>query len=157
LNGSGFLLDVNVWLALAFPAHPHHQQALGAFQQATAARPACFCRATQQGFLRLACSAAFQRSCNIIGLTNRDALAALDQFMSSPSVAYREEPAGLVPLWRRLAALPSASPKVWMDAYLAAFATAGALEMVTLDQAFFQFAGVSVTILTPRGAASRKP
>jgi predicted nucleic acid-binding protein len=74
LNGSGFLLDVNVWLALAFPAHAHHQQALGAFQQATPARPACFCRATQQGFLRLASTAAFQRSCNIIGLTNRDAL-----------------------------------------------------------------------------------
>lgn len=69
--------------------------------------------------------------------------------MASPSVAYRDEPAGLVPLWHRLAALHSASPKVWMDAYLAAFASAGELQMVTLDQAFSQFAGVSVTILAP--------
>jgi predicted nucleic acid-binding protein len=73
--------------------------------------------------------------------------------MASPSIAYRDEPAGLVPLWHRLAALPSASPKVWMDAYLAAFAAASLLEMVTLDQAFTQFAGVRVTILTPTGPA----
>lgn len=147
MSGSGFLLDVNVWLALAFPDHAHHLQALGAFRRATVARPACFCRPAQQGFLRLASTSAFQRSCNIIGLTNRDALGALEQIMASPSVAYHEEPAGLVPLWHRLAALPSASPKVWMDAYLAAFAVAGGLQMVTLDQAFSQFAGVSVTIL----------
>lgn len=149
MSVSAFLLDVNVWLALAFPAHAHYQRALVAYRQATAAQPACFCRATQQGFLRLASNPAFQRSCNITGLTNRDALAALEQFMVSPSVAYREEPAGLVPIWHRLAALPSASPKVWMNAYLAAFATAGGLQLVTLDQAFAQLVGINVMILTP--------
>ena len=41
------------------------------------------------------------------------------------------------------------STKVWMDAYLAAFATAGGQELVTLDQGFSKFAGVSVTILSP--------
>jgi toxin-antitoxin system PIN domain toxin len=154
LSASGFLLDVNIWLAWAFPAHAHHRQALEAYKRATPEQPACFCRATQQGFLRVASGPAFQRSCNIIGLTNRDALAALDQIMASPAVAYREEPAGLVPLWHRLAALPSASPKVWMDAYLAAFAVAGGLQMVTLDRAFSQFAGVSVTILAPDAPAA---
>ncbi len=144
-----FLPDVNVWLALAFPAHAHHAQALAAYRRATPEHPACFCRSTQQGFLRLASTAAFQRSCNIVGLTNQDALRALEQFMRAPSVAYREEPVGLVPIWHRLAALPTASPKIWMDAYLAAFAMAGELEVVTLDQAFSQFAGTSVTILTP--------
>ena len=149
MNASAFLLDVNVWLALAFPAHAHHPRALAAYEQATAARPACFCRATQQGFLRMASNAAFQRSCNITGFTNRDALAALNQIMASPAVAYREEPPGLVPIWHRLAALPSASPKVWMDAYLAAFAATGGLQLVTLDQGFSQFTEASVTILTP--------
>jgi predicted nucleic acid-binding protein len=125
--------------------------ALSAYQQATPAQPACFCRATQQGFLRLASTTAFQRSCNITGLTNRDVLDALRLMMASPSVAYREEPSGVEQVWYRLGALNSASPKVWMDAYLAAFAIAGGLQMVTLDQAFLQFAGINVTILAPTG------
>jgi len=136
-------------LALAFPAHPHHQAALLAYRQATPAQPACFCRTTQQGFLRLASNTAFLRSCNISGLTNQDALATLGQFMASASVAYREEPPGLELIWHRLAALPTASPKVWMDAYLSAFATAGQLQMITLDQAFARFAGSNVTVLRP--------
>lgn len=69
--------------------------------------------------------------------------------MASPIVGYRDEPPGVTTIWHRLAALPSASPKVWMDAYLAAFATASHLQMVTLDQGFLQFAGISSTVLTP--------
>jgi predicted nucleic acid-binding protein len=69
--------------------------------------------------------------------------------MESPSISYREEPAGLEPIWHRLAALPSASPKAWMDAYLAAFASAAQLELVTFDHGFSKFAGVNVTILAP--------
>ena len=56
-----------------------------------------------------------------------------------PQVAWREEPPGVFGLWCTLAALDSASPKVWMDAYLAAFAIAGGLRMVTLDQDFKNF------------------
>ena len=39
-------------------------------------------------------------------------------------------------LWRSLAGLNSASPKVWMDAYLAAFAIAAGLRLTTLDKDF---------------------
>ena len=42
-------------------------------------------------------------------------------------------------LWLRLARLPSASPKVWMDAYLAAFAIRHDIELVTLDLDFRNF------------------
>jgi toxin-antitoxin system PIN domain toxin len=153
LSASGFLLDVNVWLALAFPAHPHHRRALAAYQEATPARQACFCRTTQQGFLRVATNIPFLRLCNIAAVTNESALATLDDLMAQPPVAYREEPTGLFPIWRRLGALPSASTKVWMDAYLAAFAAAGQLELVTLDQGFSKFPGVSVTILMPDAPA----
>ena len=69
-------------------------------------------------------------------MTNRDAVAALTRFQSLPNVEFRQEPVGIVPIWHRLGGLPSASPKVWMDAYLAAFAIAGQLEMVTFDKAF---------------------
>jgi uncharacterized protein len=56
------------------------------------------------------------------GLTNRDALVALEALLALPQVCEREEPPGIVALWHRLAGRDTASPKVWMDAYLAAFA-----------------------------------
>jgi predicted nucleic acid-binding protein len=58
-------------------------------------------------------------------------------------------------LWQKLGALPSMLTKVWMDAYLAAFAMAGQLELVTLDQGFTQFKGVSVTILPLPGPTAK--
>jgi toxin-antitoxin system PIN domain toxin len=149
LSGRGLLFDVNVWVALAFPAHPDHARALQAYAQASAARPAVFCRATQQSFLRLASTPAFLRLCGSPHLTNRDALAALAQFSGLPSVGYRDEPAGTVQLWHRLGGLPSPSPKVWMDAYLAAFAIAGRLEMATFAGDFKSFEKDGLILLAP--------
>lgn len=73
------------------------------------------------------------------GLTNRDALLALGALEASPQVCEREEPPGLLALWHLLASCDTASPKVWMDAYLGAFAIAARLRMVTLDQDFKNF------------------
>jgi toxin-antitoxin system PIN domain toxin len=123
--------------------------ATAAYRAATAERPACFCRSTQQSVLRLLSLPALLHSYGVPGLSNQDALTTLDRFMASPTVAYRDEPARVVPLWHRLAALPTASPKVWMDAYLAAFAIAGGLELVTFDKGFSQFAGLTHTIVVP--------
>jgi toxin-antitoxin system PIN domain toxin len=147
LSDSAYLFDANVWIALAFAAHPHHERAAEFFSSASPARPACFCRATQQSFLRLASTPAVLRLCNAVGLTNRDALEALRGFVSSSAVAYREEGPGIEAVWHRLAGVSSASPKVWMDAYLAAFAIAGDLELVTFDGAFTSFEGLRVTVL----------
>ena len=41
--------------------------------------------------------------------------------------------------WLEVAGLDSASPKVWMDAYLAAFAIAAGWRLVTLDKDFNNF------------------
>ncbi len=43
----------------------------------------------------------------------------------------------------------TASPKIWMDAYLAAFALAGGYQMVTTDAAFKQFRGLDLLLLGP--------
>ena len=58
-----------------------------------------------------------------------------------------EEPAGLKPRWKRMAIRDTASPKLWMDAYLAAFALAGGYRMVTTDAAFKQFGGLDLVLL----------
>ena len=139
------LFDTSVWLAATFDQHPVHNSARQALRQATAAEAAVFCRATQQSFLRLLSTAALAKAYGVAPLSNRDALLTLDNLQALPQVAWRDEAPGAFNLWRSLAALDSASPKVWMDAYLAAFAMAAGLRLVTLDKDFNNF--------VPRGLA----
>ena len=135
----GWLVDTNVWLAAIFTTHPLHQVARDAVQQATPAEPAVFCRATQLSFLRLASTSTLLKAYGAEGLTHRDALVALHALQALREVNVREEPRGTLALWQAMSALDSASPKVWMDAYLAAFAISGGLRMLTLDQDFRNF------------------
>jgi uncharacterized protein len=93
-----------------FDAHPRYDAASETLARATDQRPALFCRATQQSFLRLASTPALVRQYGAAGMTNDDALEALNRFLASPTVAYREEPTGLASLWHRLAGRKTASP-----------------------------------------------
>ncbi len=124
---------------MTFPTHPFHAAALAALEAATEDEPAVFCRATQNSFLRLATTPQLLKLYDAESLTNRDALAGLKILLSSPSVQEMDEPPGTVTLWHKLATRNTASPKVWMDAYLAAFAIAGGLRLVTLDKDFKSF------------------
>ena len=87
----GFLFDTSVWLAVVFTTHPFHQPARKCLQRATLAEPAVFCRSTQQSFLRLTSTPALLKAYGATGLTNRDALLALDALMALPQVCEREE------------------------------------------------------------------
>ena len=148
----GWLVDTNVWLAAIFTTHPLHQVARDAVQQATPAEPAVFCRATQLSFLRLASTSTLLKAYGAEGLTHRDALVALHALQALRQVSVREEPRGTLALWQAMSALDSASPKVWMDAYLAAFAISGGLRMLTLDQDFRNFVprGLDLALLRQR-------
>jgi predicted nucleic acid-binding protein len=59
--------------------------------------------------------------------------------MQRPNVGFMDEPPALVPRWKAYADLPTASPKRWMDAYLAAFAVEAGLEFVSGDNDFKVF------------------
>ena len=133
------LFDSNVWLALTFSSHPHHALAKRVFAEASAGNPACFCRATQQSFLRLATTPVVLKVYGAEGFTNQEATKLLKTLSGLSAVSTLEEPSGLESRWLELAVLPSASPKVWMDAYLAAFAILHDLELVTLDRDFRNF------------------
>lgn len=124
---SGYLFDTSVWIAAVFTSHPCHQPARQVLLEATIANPAVFCRSTQQSFLRLISTPTLLKAYGVEGLTNYDALAALDAFLALPQVCEWEEPSGVPALWHRLAACDTASPKIWIDAYLAAFAMRGPL------------------------------
>jgi toxin-antitoxin system PIN domain toxin len=113
--------------------------AVQAIDEATAEFPACFCRATEQSILRLLSTAAIQTTYGSPLITNEDAIRLLNEWQSGPNVTFVEEPAGTRELWLRFADRNTASPKLWMDAYLAAFAISGDFRFVTNDKAFRQF------------------
>lgn len=144
------LFDSNVWLALTFPTHPHHALVKKVFGRASIESPACFCRATQQSFLRLATTPVLLHAYGALGFTNQDAVKLIKTLSSLATVSTLEEPSGLEPRWLELAGLPSSSPKVWMDAYLAAFSIRHGVEFVTLDRDFqnFEKDGLNLRLLT---------
>ena len=146
----GTLVDTNIWLASVFATHPGHAVALQAVQAASPAEPLLFCRTTEQSFLRLITTPALLRAYGAVGLSNREALLALKALQAWPTVRLADEPPGTVARWHALAARDTASPQLWMDAYLAAFALTGGLGLVTLDADFKQFSvyGLQASVLT---------
>ena len=148
----GYLFDTSTWLAATFEQHPSHSVARRALQQATSTQPAFFCRATQQSFLRLVSTAVLAKTYGVPPLTNRDALAVLDALQALPQVGVRDESPGVFTLWCQLAGLNTVSPKVWMDAYLAAFAIAGGLTLVSLDRDFKNFVPQGLDLVLQSGS-----
>lgn len=138
-----FLPDINIWLALVFDWHIHHAAANAWYQ--SSADTCCFCRWTQQGFLRLSTNEAV---CGKSAVSLTDAWVLYDAIMSDPRIAFAEEHPGIEAFWRAYAQGRSFSPKVWSDAYLAAFARAGSLDVVTFDKGLRQYGGVKVIILS---------
>lgn len=139
-----FLPDVNLWLALAFQSHVHHARARDWFD-AAADGSVFFCRMTQQGFLRLATN---PKAFGAEAVSLSAAWGLYDAFLADPRIEYAAEPVNVDSLWRGHTQLATFSPKVWNDAYLAAFAEAASLELVTFDQGFGQYQNLRCTILT---------
>jgi toxin-antitoxin system PIN domain toxin len=142
------LCDSNVWLALALSGHGHHERVREWLETVEAPASVVMCRSTQQSLLRLLTNASVLGLYGNPPLTNRAAWEVCEAFLADERIVLREhEPAGLEPLWKSLALRGTASPKLWMDAYLAAFALAGRYQMVTTDVAFRQFPGLNLLVL----------
>jgi toxin-antitoxin system PIN domain toxin len=133
------LFDSNIWVSVTFADHPFHKAAKAELLRATSNNPVCINRAIEQSWLRLITTAAVQESSGSPSFTNSDAIATLEFWLSNPRVTTIDEPPGTRALWLQLADRATASPKLWMDAYLAAFAITGNLQLVTSDKDFRQF------------------
>ena len=142
------LADTNFWLALVLSKHDFHQAARNWFDQQSQAESILFCRSTQQSFLRLLTTEAVMRPYDLAAMTNAAAWTVFEGFISDGRIAQvADEPTALEARWKRFAARTTASPKLWMDAYLAAFAVAAGHAIVTTDRAFAQFKGLKSIIL----------
>jgi uncharacterized protein len=142
------LCDSNVWLALAVSEHVHHAASRAWVDTVDERRSVLICRATQQSLLRLLTTRAVLAPYGASPLTNSQAWELYEALVADDRIIFRpDEPAGIDRWWRELAIRPSASPKLWMDAYLAAFALAEGCMMVTTDTAFQQFKGLDLLLL----------
>jgi len=144
------LCDTNVWLALALSGHGHHSATRSWLETVDDPGAIRFCRATQQSLLRLLTNTAVLAPYGRPPLTNAQAWTVYEAFMADDRITFQNgEPASTETRWIQFARRDTASPKLWMHAYLAAFASAGGLTMVTTDTAFRQFDDLDLLLLPP--------
>jgi len=123
---------VNVWLALEHEIHPHHPAASKWGGSLDANAVVYFCRFTQLGLLQLLTN---QSAMGADVLTQSQAWKAFDALLAHPGNRMIEEPHGIDPVFRRFTDRRQSSTKQWADGYLAAFALAAGIQLVTFDKA----------------------
>ena len=89
------------------------------------------CRFTQLGLLRLLTN---RSAMGEDVLTQAEAWEAFDELLANPGNQMMEEPRGIDSLFRQHTSRDEASTKQWADGYLAAFAEAAELTLVTFDR-----------------------
>lgn len=140
MAGAIDLPDINVWLAFSFADHEHHPRARRYWYEESADQFA-FCRVTALGFLRLSTNAS---AMNGHPLTVPQAWQAYDAFRRLPDVLLVDEPEDCEAWLERWTLGNDPTPRKWTDAYLAAFARAGGLRMVSFDGDFTHFEGLDL-------------
>lgn len=129
------LPDVNVWLAFSVADHAHHARARHYWYEESGDQLA-FCRVTALGFLRLATNSAAMGG---QPLTVPEAWKAYGEFRRLPEVVLAAEPDGCEDFLEEWVLGERPTPRHWTDAYLAAFAKAGGLRLVSFDGDFARF------------------
>jgi uncharacterized protein len=143
-----FLPDVNVLFPLLVSRHAHRDKALEWFD-GTNAGEAALCRLTRLGVLRLLCTP------QVMGpdvLQPKTAVEALEMLEADERIIFLQEPEGVDSIVKSLVARRATTPNLWTDAYLAAFAKAAKLQLVTFDRGFSKFTGIDCCILSPAAA-----
>ena len=125
--------DINVWVALTYERHVHHDVAADWFESLDGNARLHFCRHTQLGLLRLLTSEAVMSD---EVMTQKGAWFLYDRWQADDRVGFADEPPELEHRFRALSRRNQSSPKAWAGAYLAAFAAASQMTLVTFDRSF---------------------
>jgi toxin-antitoxin system PIN domain toxin len=140
---SSFLPDINVWLALHHEVHRHHLNVVQWFRSLDTDSKLIFCRHTQIGMFRLLTTQA------VMGdevLTQKQCWAIYAHWIDGGRATLLADPASTDEGFEALASADLPSPKVWADAYLAAFAVSSDLTLVTFDKALAKKAPGAVVL-----------
>ena len=132
--------DVNVWIVLTIE-HVHQKAALDWWRREQGAIG--FCRFTQIGLLRLLTTSAVMDG---QPLTTMQAWNAYDVLAGDERTEFVSEPPAVERVFRGLSSSAHASPKLWADAYLIAFAKECGGSLVTFDRTLARRTGGSVLL-----------
>jgi toxin-antitoxin system PIN domain toxin len=134
------LPDLNVWFALLVPEHPFHASALRYWSEA---EDPVLVRVTALGLLRLLTN---PKAMDGKPLGVEEAWRVYRELREASGVPLAEEPPGLDGALE--AFLPGLPPRLWTDAYLAAFALTGGYRLVSFDRDFRRFPGLRLVLLS---------
>ena len=131
------LPDLNVWLALIWPEHIHHQHAVQYWEQ-QAAEQVLFCTVTALGLVRLVCQPKLMGTAVRNAAEASDLLSALCQ---QPGVQMAQPDHDGWEVFHHLLRgdIPS---RLCTDAHLAALAIANGWRLVSFDRDFERFAAL---------------
>jgi uncharacterized protein len=79
-------------------------------------------------------------------LSSREAWRAYKSILADERITFVPEPFTLEQEWRKLTGQTKPTPKLWTDAYLCAFARAGGMRLVTMDEAVLSLAGDALVL-----------
>lgn len=122
-----YLLDINILLALAWPNHVHHQEALDWFS-GRAVSGFRTCPITEAGFVRISSNPAFTAN----AVMPAQALALLTQITALPGHGFWPDDLPLAEAFSK--GLATATHRHITDAYLLALAEAHDGVLATLDR-----------------------
>lgn len=141
--------DVNVWVALSSGDHPFHRTAKRYFEDEPE-RNLVFCWATAMGLVRVTCQ---RHTFGGEPLAPVEAWQNLSRWMARSDVFLVADPSGLNEALSEWVIQGRATARNWTDLYLAAFARAHGMRLVTFDQAFKTLPNLDTLIL----AGSQSP
>ena len=130
---TAFLLDVNVLIALMWPAHEGHTQAQDWFSRESRAGWAT-CPFTQAAFVRIITNPAFSRD----AVTPQEALKLLDANLNHPSHRFWPDEIGFVAATQTFVRRLTGHQQV-TDAYLLGLAMHKRGKLATMDRAVLSF------------------
>jgi toxin-antitoxin system PIN domain toxin len=143
MNPTADLPDLNVWLALTWPEHSHHQQAVHYWEQ-QAADQVLFCTVTALGLVRLVCQP------KLMGTAVKNAAQAsalLDALCQQMGVQLAEPEHSSWEVFHQLLRGGELPARLCTDAHLAALAIANGWRMVSFDRDFERFDGLQRLLL----------
>lgn len=140
------LLDINVLLSLVYGAHIHHAAAIAWVDKVQEDGELLLCRVGQLGLLRLLNNPAVMGPDVQSGI---EVWEAWDALLADGRFCFVGEPERFQDCFRLLSSALAFQPRRWQDAYLAAFALAADVELVTFDTGFRSFPGLRHRILAP--------
>ena len=134
---------MNVWLALAWPEHSHHQHAVRYWEQQAAAQ-VLFCTVTALGLVRLVCQP------KLMGTTVKNAAEAstlLEALCKQPGVQLAAPDDDGWEVFHQLLRGAELPARLCTDAHLAALAIANGWRLVSFDRDFERFESLERLLL----------